>query len=142
MSKTSSAKAATIPIQIVLERDSDGNLHQRSLSPAVRQQLRDRYDEIEGSGDPAQTTPFHQAFYHAARHHPGDPEPVIIVSLTNRDEITCEVLDQNGVAEPGFTVDTPPQQPGDPPHPFNGLPNPPGLATKVHSGHVKMTHLR
>ena len=137
---TATAKAATMPIRIVLRRDASGNLQQDSLTAAERQQLRDRYDEID-AGPPGQAAPFYEAFYHAARHHPGDPEPLIMVSRANMDEMTWEIVDQSGVAETDFEVSIMPEN-GSPADPLPDFPKKSGADNKVHSGQPKSTHVR
>jgi len=86
MSKTSEAKAETvkpkaetIPIQIVLRRDASGELHQQPLTPEERQQLRDRYDEIENCPQ-GRRPPFYEAFYQS--HNPAFGRVVALFAKT------------------------------------------------------------
>jgi len=128
-----------VPIRIVLRRvlqeDKTQKLVQDSLTPGERQQLRDRYDAIE-AGPPGGLLPFYKAFYHASKHHPGDPEPLIVLSNAQADEMTWEVYDLNGNPEDGFEVSVTPED-GGPPDPLNAFPKNAGTATVVHSGQHK-----
>src|SRR5262245_34788464 len=112
------------PIRIVLHtiEQPDGTkvLVQSSLSDDDRKKLRDRYDEIDkpaGGGEPS----FYIAFYHASRHHPGDPEPLIVLSKAKKDEMSWEVLDKDEKPESGFTVSVKSEDNG-PDDPLEGFP--------------------
>jgi hypothetical protein len=148
MSKTSEAKpetirpkAATIPIQIVLRRDANGELYQQSLTEEERQQLRDRYKEID-EGPRGQAAKFYKAFYHAAMHHPGDPEPLIVVSRDNVDEMIWRILDKDLVEETDFVVSIVRADADSPENPLDGFPKGSGADKIVKSGQPKPSHVR
>jgi len=130
----------SIPIQVVLRRGMGPNgpeLVQQPFTAAERQQLQARYAVLEAG--PAAAS-FKAALADAQQHHPTEPTPLIVLSRSNGDEMTWQILDNNNQPETGFTVSVHPVS-GGPPDPLVNFPQTAKNTNIVRSGQPKATHL-